>query len=218
MMKFNLQIVLLILISFLAVNTGRAQVKVENLVQINGVVMTSDSLYGVPDVVVTVKNQNKGAYTSPQGVFTLVCFKGDTLHFQSLGFRSKDYVIPLDIKGNTLSLVQLMSQDTFYLNETIIYALPSKETFNYVFQNLNLEDDRYELARKNASLASIRVLSMMSNRDGREAQGVMQRDIAFRSAYMTSYTGQQLPMNVLSPIKWAQFFESWKRGDFRKKK
>ena len=116
---------------------AQAQVAPDRLIQINGVVMTSDSLYGIPDAIVSIKNQNKGTYTSEQGVFALVCFKGDTVQFKSLGFEAKDYVVPNDIKGNTISLVQLLSQDTFFLNETIIHALPSKEQFNFAFQNLN---------------------------------------------------------------------------------
>ncbi len=193
---------------------AQAQVAPDRLIQINGVVMTSDSLYGIPDAIVSVKNQNKGTYTSEQGVFALVCFKGDTLQFKSLGFEAKDFVVPNNIKGNTLSLVQLMSQDTFFLNETIIHALPTKENFNFAFQNLNIDDDKYELARRNSNLAMMRMLSTIMRPDGREGQAFAQKDAAYRAAY----TGQQLPMNVLNPIKWGQFIEAWKRGDFRKKK
>lgn len=192
----------------------KAQVIFDKLVQINGVVMTSDSLYGIPDAIVSVKNQSKGTYTSEQGVFALVCFKGDTIQFRSLGFNGKEYVVPENISGNTISLVQLLSQDTFFLNETIIHALPSKENFNYAFQNLNLEDDRYEIARKNSDLAMMRMMSVILRPDGRAGQAYAQKDAAYRAAY----AGQQQPMNILSPIKWGQFIEAWKRGDFRKKK
>jgi hypothetical protein len=176
--------------------------------------MTSDSLYGIPDVIISVKNQNKGTYSSEQGVFALVCFKGDTLQFRQLGYSPKDYVIPNSIVGNSISLVQLMSQDTFFLNETIIHALPSKENFNYAFQHLNIDDDRYEIARKNTNLAMMRMLAMTSLPNGREGQQYAQNYAAYRAAY----AGQQQPMNILSPIKWGQFIEAWKRGDFRKKK
>jgi hypothetical protein len=193
---------------------AQAQVAPNRLIQINGVVMTSDSLYGIPDAIVSIKNQNKGTYTSEQGVFALVCFKGDTVQFKSLGFEAKDYVVPNDIKGNTISLVQLLSQDTFFLNETIIHALPSKENFNFAFQNLNIDDDKYELARRNSNIAMMRMLSTIMRPDGREGQAFAQKDAAYRAAY----SGQQLPMNILNPIKWGQFIEAWKRGDFRKKK
>lgn len=203
----------LLLILAACCRQARAQVIFDRLVQINGVVMTSDSLYGVPDVTVTVKNHNKGTYTSPLGVFALVCFKGDTLQFRSLGFTPTDYVIP-EVAGNTISMVQLMSQDTFFLNETIIHALPSRDKFNYAFEHLDVEDDLYETARKNTNLAMLRMLAMTRTPMGSENQAYVQRQMAVQAAYY----GQRQPMNILSPIKWGQFIEAWKRGDFRSKK
>lgn len=193
---------------------AKAQIVQDHLVQINGVLMTSDSLYAIPDALITVKHYNKGMYTSEQGVFSIVCFKGDTLQFRSLGFRDKDYVVPLNLEGNQLSIIQLMSQDTFFLNETVVHALPSRERFDYVFQHLDLEDDAVERARKNSDLATFRAMSVIMRKDGSEGQAYAQRDAAYRAAY----SGQQQPMNIFSPIKWGQFIEAWKRGDFRKKK
>lgn len=213
MRQYYLLVSSTLILSIFAI-TAKAQISFDRIIQINGVVMTSDSLYGVSDVVVNVKNQNKGTYTSEKGVFALVCFKGDTLQFRSLGFSPKDYIIPADVKGNTISMVQLMSQDTFFLSETIIHSLPSRDRFNYAFQNLNIDDDRYEIARKNTNLAMIRMLSMTSLPSGRENQMYVQQ----KAAYQAAYAGQQQPMNILSPIKWGQFIEAWKRGDFRKKK
>lgn len=194
--------------------TGKAQLAFDRVVQINGVVMTSDSLYGVPDVIVSVKNQNRGTYTSEMGVFALVCFKGDTLQFRSLGFSPTEYIVPENIQGNTISMVKLMSQDTFFLNETIIRALPSKESFRYVFEHMQPEDDRIEIARKNSDLAMMRMMTATLNPDGREGASAALHGIAQRA----SYEGMRPPMQIMSPIAWAQFLQSWKRGDFRKKK
>jgi hypothetical protein len=32
------------------------------------------------------------------------------------------------------------------------------------------------------------------------------------------YYKQAPPQNFLSPVAWMQFFDAWKRGDFKKKK
>lgn len=191
-----------------------AQLAFDRVVQINGVVMTSDSLYGVPDVTVSVKNQNRGTYTSETGVFALVCFKGDTLQFKSLGFSPSEYVVPETVQGNTISMVKLMSQDTFFLNETIIRALPSKESFRYVFEHMQPEDDRIEIARKNSDLAMMRMMTATLSPDGREGASYAMHGIAQRA----SYEGMRPPMQIMSPIAWGQFLQAWKRGDFRKKK
>lgn len=191
-----------------------AQVVYEKLIQVSGVVMTPDSLMGISDVTITVKHKDKGTYSSPLGVFSIVCFKGDTLHFSALGFRSKDVPILDNTPGDHLSMIQLMTQDTFYLDETIIHYLPSKERFNYVFQNFQPPNDMYEIARINTRMAAIRMLAMTLEKDGRESQHYIQNEQAFRAAY----AGQQPPQNIFNPLKWAEFIDAWKRGDFRKKK
>src|SRR5690606_35645854 len=106
----------------------------QNVVQINGVTMTADSLRAVPGVIVEVKNKNRGVESNGQGVFSIVVYKGDTLVFQSLGFRKKEYVVPASVEGNYVSLIQLMVQDTFYLPETIIRPYLTKEEFDYAFK------------------------------------------------------------------------------------
>jgi hypothetical protein len=189
-----------------------AQLAPDNVIQIDGVTMTADSLRAVSDVVVEVKGKNRGTETEYTGVFSMVCEKGDTLRFSCTGFRTKEYVIPKDIKGDLFSMIQLMVQDTFYLPETIIRPLPSKERFNYAFQHWHIPNDQYELARRNTNSYMLRALAYTMPMDGHLAQS---RELA-RQANAAVYYGQQQPMNILNPIAWGQFFEAWKRGDFRK--
>lgn len=185
----------------------------ENIVQINGVAMTADSLRGVGGAIVLVKNKNRGVETNNQGVFSIVVYKGDTLQFSALGFRPKEYVVPKNVDGQYISLIQLMVQDTFYLPETIIRSLPTKEQFDYAFKNWVIPDDKYEIARKNTDALTLRALAYMLPKDGRESQSAYQA-IQSRDAV---YYGQQKPINIFNPLAWADFYEAWKRGDFRKK-
>ena len=97
-----------------------------NLVQITGVAMTADSLRGIPEVTIVVKGQDRGVNSSESGVFSLVCEKGDTLLFSSLSYRNVEYVVPFNIKGQYFSMIQLMTQDTFYLPETIINPMMTR--------------------------------------------------------------------------------------------
>lgn len=190
-----------------------AQDPYENIIQINGVTMTADSLRAISNVLVIVKNKNRGVESSDKGVFSIVVYKGDTLQFSEIGFRTKEYVVPKDIKGHYFSLIQLMVQDTFYLPETIIRPLPSKEQFDYAFKHWNIPDDKYEIARRNTNALMLRALAYTLPKDGRENQANYQQ-IQSQNAV---YYGQQKPSNVFNPLSWAEFFEAWKRGDFRKK-
>jgi hypothetical protein len=202
-----------LLITCLAALKAQAQDPYENVIQITGVTMTADSLRAVPFASVTIKNQYRGVESSEQGVFSIVALKGDTLVFTALGFRSKEFAIPKDIKGHYFSVIQLMVQDTFYLPETIIRPVPTREQFDYAFRNWRIPDDKYELARKNTDALMLRALARTLPREGRESQAQYQAQLAQQAVYY----GQTPPMQIFNPIAWAQFFEAWKRGDFRKK-
>ena len=196
---------------FLGVFNSNAQTSFENVIQIDGVTMTADSLRAVPDVTIVVKNKNRGVESEYTGVFSLVCYKGDTLQFTCIGFRPKEFVVPKNLKGEYYSMIQLMVQDTFYLPETIIRPLPSKEEFDYAFLHWRIPNDRYELARKNTDAYMLRALAYTLPRDGHESQSRLLQEQAKQAVYY----GQQQPMNILNPLAWGEFFDAWKRGDFR---
>lgn len=204
---------LLLIIIFSTDLKAQSQTAFENIVQINGVTMTADSLRAIPGVVVLVKNKNRGVLSSNRGVFSIVVYKGDTLQFSALGLRPKEFVVPENIEGQYFSMIQLMVQDTFYLPETIIRPYPSREAFNYAFKYEKIPDDQYETARKNLNALTLRALAYMLPKSGAENQAAYQ-GIQQQQAV---YYGQAPPMNVFNPLAWAEFYEAWKRGDFRKK-
>src|SRR5690348_6766517 len=80
------------------INIAKAQ-NINDLVQVNGIVMTSDSMRYVPFGTMLVKGQNRGVECSNNGVFSIVVYKGDTLVFSNVGFRSKEFVVPKDVNG-----------------------------------------------------------------------------------------------------------------------
>lgn len=212
-MKSGLFSFFLLLCSMVCSRNASAQEGFDNIVQINGVIMTADSLRSVPGATVLVKNKNRGVESEYNGVFSLVCYKGDTLQFSCIGFRGKEYVVPKTLAGQYYTMIQLMVQDTFYLPETIIKPLPSKDAFDYAFRNWAIPNDQYEVARRNTDAYILRMLAYTLPRDGHEAQS---RALA-QQAQQAVYYGQQRPMNILNPLAWAEFFEAWKRGDYRSK-
>lgn len=202
----------LFICGLLLASGAMAQRAFENIVQIDGVTMTADSLRGVANVTVLVKNQNRGVETGATGVFSIVCYKGDTLQFDALGFRHKEYVIPKTITGQYFSLIQLMVQDTFYLPETIIRPLPTAEGFDYAFKYWRIPDDKYEIARRNTNAYTLRAIAYTLPRDGRESQAIYQG----QQARAAVYYNQMPAMNIFNPLAWADFIQAWKRGDFRR--
>jgi CarboxypepD_reg-like domain len=185
----------------------------DSVVQLYGVIMTADSLVGIPAVSVMVKGQNRGTITNNDGVFSIVVLKGDQVEFTHVSFKPKTITIPRNMEGNQFSVVQLMVEDTVYLPATIIRPRPTKEQFERDFVNTKVPDDNIEIARRNTDAAKRRILMKTTPGDGGEATNIQFRNLANKAVY----SGQTPPMNIFNPAAWAEFIQAWKRGDFKNK-
>lgn len=206
----------LIIAAFFTLQKGHSQENPyrDSVVQLYGVVMTADSLRGVPSASVIVEGRGRGTITSGDGVFSIVVLKGDRIRFSSIGFKDKTISIPKNLTENQYSVIQLLVSDTAYLPATILKPRPTREQFERDFVNNNVPDDLFETARKNTDEAQRRILINSLPADGREAVNYQLRQQATK-AY---YSGQVPPMNILNPAAWADFIKAWKRGDFKNKK
>ncbi len=185
----------------------------DSVVQLYGVVMTADSLRGLPAVTVMVKGTGRGTLTNNQGVFSIVVLKGDQIEFSCIGFKDKTTLIPTNLEGNQFSIIQLLINDTAFLPAAIIKPRPSREQFERDFVATDVPDDNIEIARRNTDMATRRMLMRSLPSDGREAVNL---NLA-KSAQKYYYTGQTPPMNIFNPFAWGEFVRSWKRGDYKKK-
>ncbi|HKZ64710.1 MAG TPA: carboxypeptidase-like regulatory domain-containing protein, partial [Chitinophagaceae bacterium] len=136
----------LTLAAFLFPVAAKAQFETarDSVVQLYGVIMTADSLVGIPAVSVTIKGQNRGTLTNDQGVFSIVVLKGDQVEFSHVSYKPKTIDIPRNLEGNQFSVIQLMVQDTVYLPVTIIKTRPTPEQFARDFVNAKVADDDIE--------------------------------------------------------------------------
>jgi hypothetical protein len=176
--------------------------------------MTADSLVGIPAVNIMVRGQNRGTMTNAQGVFSIVVLKGDVVEFSHVSYKPKEVNIPLTLKGNQQSIVQLMVEDTVYLPATIIRPRPSPQQFERDFVNTKVPDDDIEIARQNNSAAKRRALLQSTPGDGAGATALQMRN----AAQQATYRGQVPPMNIFNPAAWSEFIQSWKRGDYKRKR
>lgn len=201
--------------SFLMILKAQAQFETvrDSVVQLYGIVMTADSLMGIPAVSITVKGTNRGTMTNGQGVFSIVVLKGDEVEFTHVSYKTKLITVPKNLEGTQHSIVQLMVQDTVYLPATIIRPRPTRQQFERDFVNTDVPDDDIEVARQNNSAAKRRALMSTLPADGGGATALQFRNMATRA----SYAGQTPPMNIFNPAAWAEFIKSWKRGDYKRK-
>ena len=84
---------------FIIPTTAKAQFENirDSVVQLYGIVMTADSLVGIPAVSVMVKGQNRGTITNNQGVFSIVVMKGDVINFTHVSYKPKEIAIPKNL-------------------------------------------------------------------------------------------------------------------------
>lgn len=205
----------LLIAALLIPATAKAQFETarDSVVQLYGIIMTADSLVGIPAVSVMVKGQNRGTITNSQGVFSIVVLKGDEIEFSHVSYKPKIITIPRNLEGTQYSIVQLMVADTVYLPATIIRPRPTPDQFARDFVNTKVSDDDIEIARRNTDATKRRVLMQSTPGDGNEATRIQFNKVATKATYQ----GQIPPMNIFNPAAWSDFIQAWKRGDFKNK-
>jgi hypothetical protein len=194
-------------------NSGNNSHARDSVVQLFGVVMTADSLKGIPFASVVVNQKGRGTITNNDGVFSIAVQKGEHITFTCIGFKDRTILIPSNLEGNQYSVIQLMVNDTNFLPATILKPRPTRAQFERDFVNAKTEDVYFENARNNTSASQKRIILASLPRDGKEAVGASLTNQA--SKYY--YSGQLPPMNILNPSAWKSFINSWKRGDYKLK-
>jgi len=209
-------LLLLILLSFPLISFSQSSsdsIKHGRVVQFSGLVLTSDSLQPLPYAVIYDKSKHQGTYTNALGFFSFAAAEGDSIVFSYIGYKKKTFQIPTNLVADKYNMVQLMSTDTVFLAATVIHPYPRPEELKQAVLNLKLPNDDMERAKKNLARMSTPEMKMSVPVDGREASGMVLRNQA--STYY--YRGQTPPQNIFNPIAWSQFFEAWKRGDYKNK-
>lgn len=214
-MKATARLILLLFcfISAPAVAQDEDREDLEDLIQFSGVILTSDSLHAIPLAHIIVINSMRGTVSDFNGYFSFVAKKNDTVQFSAVGYKSDRYIVPDTIDNNRYSIIQLMSTDTVYLTETVIYPWPTKEQFKEAFLKLEIPDDDLAIARKNLDARAMRAKA-----ENLPAEG----SITFKYNMQEQidklyYNGQTQPISILNPFAWAKFIKAWKDGDFKRK-
>lgn len=189
------------------------------LIQLSGMLLTDDNgrLISVPYATVYLPEKNRGTYSDHRGFFTIVVEKGDKVRFKSLGLKTVTIKVPDTLTQDRYSLVQMMTADTFNLPETVIFPWPSKEHFKIEFLKMDVTPELQRRAMENLAneyLAEARKNDNIVAYSGRESANYYLRQQSRDYVYI----GQIPPMNIFSPLAWAQFFKAWQNGDFKRKK
>lgn len=184
------------------------------VIMFSGIVVDGDSSYGVRGVHVYVPRAGRGTVTDALGYFSLPTMVGDTVVISAVGYKTHKMVIPRR-EDNAFSVMINLKTETTYLPEVEILPFPTEELFKEAFIALKLPDEeKYRNMERN--LAHERLVRM-------SAAMPMDGSLNFRNYLNTNINSianrnfaTTLPL--LNPFAWAQFIQSIKRGDLKKKK
>jgi len=212
LMKHAVILFLLFLCCFMHTKAQQDE-KDKVIIQFTGVILTSDSLRPVPFANILIKNTYRGTTADFNGYFSIIARPGEEILFSAVGFKKVHFHIPDTITHDRYSLIQLMSNDTIMLAETVIYPWPTREKFREAFVTLKVPDDDYEIARKNLALAELKDKFRDYPMDG----SMNFKNQMYQQYSKLYYQGQYPPNPLLNPFAWAQFFKAWQNGDFKRK-
>lgn len=203
-----------LLVLFLLGNAATMSAQNGDLIQFSGLVVTGDSLQAIPFSSVSIKNTTQGTITDYYGYFSFVAESGDTILFSSVGYKAGEFVIPKSLKESKYAMVHILSKDTIYLPETVVYPWPTREQFKEAFLHTDIPDDDITLAQKNLdpeTLSEIREYTPMSASGNFKFQMSQYQEKLY-------YAGQTPPLQIFNPFAWAEFIKAWKNGDFKRDK
>lgn len=191
----------------------------KKLIQFSGLVLTNmeGNMVPVPYASVFLPDKKRGTYADYRGFFTIVVEKGDVIRFNCLGFQAVTKTVPDTLTQDRYSIVQILPQDTLTLPMVVIMPRPSKEHFKIEFLKMDVTPELQRIATENLAneyLTEARKNPEMVPHSGRENANFYLRQRSREYVYI----GQTPPMNIFSPLAWAQFFKAWQNGDFKKKK
>jgi len=182
----------------------------DELVQFSGIVR---DLQHQPLAHVNIINLNdrRGTTSDRRGMFSFVVHPNDTVLFSHLGHKGTIHVIPDSIGGQQYPADIFMVSDTFQLAEVRIYPWKTYHEFKEAFLALELPDDDEQRAYHNIAL----IKTQIRMNDFGPSPNINYREV-MKQQYNELYTAGQYPYyTIFDPMRWAKFFESLKRGDFK---
>lgn len=189
-----------LVISILSLNLY-SQTQNENLIQFSGntLVSMADSIDPVAFVLIKNKSRKSGAYSGPDGFFTLVVARGDTIEFSSIGFRKSVLIIPENIKRDRFFATQVMIRDTHTLRTAIIVPWKTVEDLKRAVLDLEVNEDDLIIAYQNMQYdrwATIRE-SIEPSRDEMR-RGMIDQQLRNQSGLLPAN-------NLINPFTWVEF-------------
>lgn len=187
----------------------------KEVIQFSGVVVDEDStstgMFGVHVYVPTV---GRGTVTNQYGYFSLPVLEGDSLVVSAIGYQKQHFIIPGN-QGDSYAVLVEMVVDTTILSTVEIFPYPTEELFKEAILALNLPVDDMSQVDNLGQEVLARMAENMSMDASQNYKYYMNQQ--FYELH-NAYSQQRFNNPLLSPINWATFIKSLRKGDLKNKK
>lgn len=188
---------------------ANAQAPTEKLIQLSGVVVSTDSLSEMPFASIFDKTVKRGTIADAYGFFSMVVKPGDTIVFKYAGHKPSSYIVPDTLTEDRYSIIHMMEMDTIELETVTVYPWPSREAFAQAFVEMNPYEDALFRAQQMLSGQSLASLASNVSSDASISYGN-----AINQQNTRLYTMGQSPVNnLMNPFAWATFLQKWRNGE-----
>jgi hypothetical protein len=184
----------------------------DRLIQLSGVLVSSDSLDLVSYASIIDKTTRKGTMSDYYGYFSFVVRPGDTILFNAFGFKPNAYIVPDTLSDNRYSIIHIMTPEAQLLPEVQVYPWPSREDFARAFVEMEPYNDALRRAQRQLSGESLAFAAARLPTDGGLSYNWETQQQQTRLYTM----GQQPVNNLLNPAAWSRFVESWRKGELQR--
>lgn len=182
----------------------------DDLVQFSGIVRDLQHR-PLPNVNIIILSERRGTTSDSRGMFSFVVRPNDTILFSHMGHKGTIHSIPDSLGGQQYPADIFLVSDTFQLAEVRIYPWKTYHEFKEAFLALELPDDDEKRAYHNIAL----IKTQIKMNDFGPSPNINFREV-MKQQYNQLYSAGQYPYyTVFDPLRWAKFFESLKRGDFK---
>lgn len=183
------------------------------LVTLNGLVVSGEEQYGVSGAHVFIPRAGRGTNTNPYGYFSIRSLIGDSVMITAVGYKRQYFVVP-PVEDATISIVINLKDDTTFLPEVQILPYPTEQLFKEAFLALEIQEDKnMRNMEKNLNRRTLARMTYNTAADGSENYKVYMRN----NAQFPQNRHFQPTFSLLNPFAWAQFIQSVKRGDLKRK-
>ena len=183
------------------------------IVQFTGLVVSGENAFGVPGVTIFIPKTRRGTVTNNVGYFSIPVLVGDTTVISATGYKRQRYIVPAGIDASH-SVIFYLQADTLVMPAVEVTPYATEELFKKAFLALDVTNRDVDAARNN--------LDPFLMENMKEDMGMTATENA------RFYTNQEIQkldrryqaptLSLTNPFAWAQFIQSVKRGDLKRKK